>query len=158
VKFDQYGGDGSDPVLPTAYLGFSAATGGAVAFHEVDNIEVTLYPNEGGDPLPTRVRGDSNSSGVVDLTDGVVTLNFLFIGGPAPACQDAADTDNNGALVISNAVVIFSYLFIGGPPPVEPTPSSAVYPRPIAVRIPKERTTDSTVRQSRRSASDAIVA
>jgi hypothetical protein len=73
------------------------------------------------------VRGDSNSSGVVDLTDGVVTLNFLFTGGPPPACQDAADTDGNNQLVISDAVIIFSYLFTGGARPVEPSPSATAY-------------------------------
>jgi len=73
------------------------------------------------------VRGDSNSSDVVDLTDGVVTLNFLFTGGPAPACQDAADTDDNGALVISDAVITFSYLFTGGSVPQPPSPSATVY-------------------------------
>ena len=73
------------------------------------------------------VRGDTNSSGVIDLTDGVVTLNFLFTGGPPPACMDAADTDNNGALVISDAVVVFSYLFTGGPPPRARAPSETTY-------------------------------
>jgi hypothetical protein len=73
------------------------------------------------------VRGDSNSSGVVDLTDGVVTLNFLFIGGGAPVCMNAADTDNNGQLVISDAVITFSYLFTGGPAPQPPSPTSTNY-------------------------------
>ncbi len=73
------------------------------------------------------VRGDSNSSGMIDLTDGVVTLNFLFTGGPPPSCLDAADTDDNGGLVISDAVVVFSYLFTGGPAPVEPSPSATAY-------------------------------
>jgi hypothetical protein len=73
------------------------------------------------------VRGDSNSSGVIDLTDGVVTLNFLFTGGPAPVCVDAADTDDNGQLVISDAVITFSYLFTGGAAPVTPSPSMTAY-------------------------------
>ena len=73
------------------------------------------------------VRGDSNSSGSIDLTDGVVTLNFLFTGGSAPPCLDAADTDDNGALVISDAVITFSYLFTGGSAPVSPSPSATSY-------------------------------
>jgi len=73
------------------------------------------------------VRGDSNSSSVIDLTDGVVTLNFLFTGGPSPGCADAADTDDNGQLVISDAVITFSYLFTGGSAPVTPSPSMTGY-------------------------------
>jgi PKD repeat protein len=73
------------------------------------------------------VRGDSNSSGIIDLTDGVVTLGFLFTGGPPPACLDAADTDDNGSLVISDAVITFSYLFTGGAAPVLPSPSATSY-------------------------------
>jgi hypothetical protein len=76
---------------------------------------------------PRFVRGDANSSGTIDLTDGVVTLNFLFTGGPDPLCADAADTDDNGALVISDAVVVFSFLFTGGAPPVAPSPSATTY-------------------------------
>ena len=73
------------------------------------------------------VRGDANSSGIIDLTDGVVTLNFLFTGGPSPACRDAADTDDNGVLNISDAVVVFAYLFTGGSSPVAPSPSATAY-------------------------------
>jgi len=80
------------------------------------------------DPPDGFVRGDSNSSGSIDLTDGIVTLNFLFVGGSVPACLDAADTDDNGAVVISDAVITFSYLFQGGPAPRDPAPSGSSYP------------------------------
>jgi hypothetical protein len=33
---------------------------------------------------------DSNDSGVVDLSDAVYSLQFLFIGGPAPAAPFGA--------------------------------------------------------------------
>jgi len=74
------------------------------------------------------VRGDGNANGSIDLTDGVVTLNYLFIGGDAPACLDAADSDDNGGLVISDAVIIFSWLFTGGAAPVDPAPRATAYP------------------------------
>jgi hypothetical protein len=97
--------------------------------HRLSDEEVReLYEGEVVEPPATAfVRGDTNSSGTIDLTDGVVTLNFLFLGGPAPSCMDAADTDNNGQLVISDAVIVFSYLFTGGPPPVAPSPSATAY-------------------------------
>jgi hypothetical protein len=73
------------------------------------------------------VRGDSDSSGGVDLTDGVVTLNFLFDGGPAPACMDAADAGNNGSLGLADAIVIFNFLFARGQAPSPPSPSTTNY-------------------------------
>jgi len=73
------------------------------------------------------VRGDANANGSIDLTDGVVTLNFLFTGGDAPVCMDAADADDNGGLVISDAVIVFSWLFTGGAAPVDPTPRATAY-------------------------------
>ena len=94
---------------------------------DVDCDDEDCRDDEEACPRGGFVRGDSNSSGTIDLTDGVVTLNFLFIGGEAPMCLDAADTDGNNQLVISDAVIIFSYLFIGGPAPVRPSPSGTRY-------------------------------
>ncbi len=76
----------------------------------------------------TFVRGDTNSSGAIDLTDGIATLNFLFVGGSAPACFDAADTDDSGSLAINDAVITFSYLFTGGAAPSPPSPTMSAYP------------------------------
>ena len=59
-------------------------------------------------------RGDANADGAVDISDGVSTLAYLFLGGAAPKCDDAADTDDNGALEITDAVFTFSFLFTGG--------------------------------------------
>jgi len=84
-----------------------------------------IVTEAGGGPL--LVRGDSNSSGIIDLTDGVLTLNYLFTGGVAPECVDAADSDGNGRLVISDAVIVFRYLFSGGAPPLSPSPSATNY-------------------------------
>ncbi len=80
------------------------------------------------DEGPTFVRGDSNSSGTIDLTDGIRTLNFLFTGGPAPTCMDAADASDDGQLGINDAIQVFSYLFTGGAAPKDPGPTNASYP------------------------------
>ena len=66
---------------------------------------------------PTFVRGDSNSDGSVNLTDGVIPLLFLFSGGAAPACLDATDTNDTGSVEITDAIIIFSWLFSGGAAP-----------------------------------------
>ena len=73
------------------------------------------------------MRGDANSDGVIDLTDGVAPLLFIFAGGQVPACLDAADTNDSGAIEVTNAIVIFSWLFSGGNGPMEPSPRSSAY-------------------------------
>lgn len=69
-------------------------------------------------------RGDTNSDKVVDLSDGIFTLNFLFLGGESPECADALDTDESGALDISDGIFLFNYLFLGGGRPDAPGPQS----------------------------------
>ena len=76
---------------------------------------------------PTFVRGDANSDGSINLTDGVIPLLFLFSGGAAPACADAADTNDTGNVEITDAIIIFSWLFTGGAPPAAPSPLSPGY-------------------------------
>lgn len=43
------------------------------------------------DPFGWFIRGDSNHDGRADLSDAVYTLSWKFLGGPEPACRDAAD-------------------------------------------------------------------
>ena len=74
-------------------------------------------------PRPRFVRGDSNSSGAVDISDGVHALEFLFRGGEAPLCADAADADDSGVLELTDPVFLFNHLFLGGPQPPAPGPS-----------------------------------
>ena len=69
---------------------------------------------------PLFVRADADDNGAVQLTDGIFILNFLFIGGAAPTCGDAADADDNGALQLTDGIFILNFLFLGGAPP--PTP------------------------------------
>ncbi len=50
----------------------------------------------------------------------ILTLDYLFAGGPAPTCQDAVDTNDDGTVNIADPVYSLSFLFLGGPVPVEP--------------------------------------
>jgi hypothetical protein len=80
-------------------------------------------------PPGTRfVRGDVDSSGSIDISDGIRVLNFLFSGGRAPACFDAADSDDRGDLNITDGIRIFNWLFTGGVAPPPPSPSATDYP------------------------------
>ena len=69
---------------------------------------------------PRFVRGDADDNGIVNLTDAIFNLNYLFLGGAAPTCMDASDADNNGSLQLTDGIFILNYLFIGGAPPPDP--------------------------------------
>ncbi|MBI4601997.1 MAG: VCBS repeat-containing protein, partial [Planctomycetes bacterium] len=69
---------------------------------------------------PKLRRGDADSSGVLDISDAVRVLGFLFLGGVTLPCKEAADTDDSGVLDISDAVRILGFLFLGTAPPAPP--------------------------------------
>ncbi|MEM7233941.1 MAG: serine hydrolase [Planctomycetota bacterium] len=66
------------------------------------------------------LRGDTDASGNVDLTDGISTLTHLFQGRGELGCPDAADFNDDSVVDVSDAVSVFSYLFLGGTPPSPP--------------------------------------
>ena len=74
--------------------------------------------------VPEFVRGDTNLDGNVDLSDGVKTLEFLFLGGAPVACLDAADANDSGDVNIADASGVFNFLFLGAAPPPEPGPAT----------------------------------
>jgi hypothetical protein len=74
-----------------------------------------------GERSPTFRRGDSNADGVLNLSDAISTLNFLFQGRPSePACPDASDADDNGSVSLTDAVYTVNHLFMSGAPPPAP--------------------------------------
>ncbi|MEE3181211.1 MAG: sulfatase-like hydrolase/transferase, partial [Planctomycetota bacterium] len=76
------------------------------------------------------LRGDANVDASVDLSDGILILQYLFQGGLQLDCLDAGDADDSGDLDLSDAIYEFSYLFIGGAPP--PVPFAACGEDPTA--------------------------
>ncbi|MBN1444146.1 MAG: hypothetical protein JXA90_15655, partial [Planctomycetes bacterium] len=80
---------------------------------------VANFPLAEGDLF---IRGDANSSGRVDLSDGVFILNYLFLAGPEPEVMDAADATDDGRIDISDPIRVLLYLFQGGLPPPHPFP------------------------------------
>jgi ankyrin repeat protein len=63
------------------------------------------------------VRGDANSDGVINASDVVYLINYLFISGPAPVPLQAGDCNCDGNVNASDVVYLINYLFISGPPP-----------------------------------------
>jgi len=64
--------------------------------------------------------GDASGDSVVNISDAVYLINYIFKGGPPPDPLCEGDSDNDGAANIADAVYLISYIFKGGPPPVEP--------------------------------------
>jgi len=70
-------------------------------------------------------RGDTDQNNLLQLTDAIQILGYLFLGTPGlkvPDCLDAADADDNGKVELTDAVRILAFLFLGGPPPASPGP------------------------------------
>jgi hypothetical protein len=99
-------------------------------------IEISLVPAE--EPVRLQFkRGDADADGIINITDGIFVLNFLFIGGPAPKCRESAEPNNDGILNITDGIYILNYLFLGGPAPVAPGPKTCG-PDPDPVGDPKD--------------------
>jgi hypothetical protein len=67
-------------------------------------------------------RGDVNGDGKEDITDPIFLLGFLFLGGSATPCPDAADGNDDGRLDITDPIFLLSFLFQGGQEPPAPGP------------------------------------
>lgn len=99
---------------------------GALDLVAVSNTNAMILPGRKQSPPPeARFRqGDADGDGSVVLSDAVLILNWLFRGGPSPACADAADADDSGAVNLTDAIRIPRWLLQGGEPPPAPGPAS----------------------------------
>ena len=57
-------------------------------------------------------RGDADSSQAFDISDPILTLEFLFLGRGFLSCEDAADADDSGALDITDVIYSLEYQFV----------------------------------------------
>jgi hypothetical protein len=63
------------------------------------------------------LRGDTNGDDIIDISDVVCLINYLFIGGPPPVPLAAGDCNRDTVVDVSDVVYLLNYLFVGGPPP-----------------------------------------
>lgn len=103
------------------FVGFAATSG--------DNNFRAEYCAElefGSPPPPEKQfhRGDADQNQLLQLTDAVQILSYLFLGTVTrvPNCFDAADADDNGIVQLTDAVRILGFLFLGSAPPAPPGP------------------------------------
>jgi hypothetical protein len=85
-----------------------------------------VLPDVGAFELPSVEiafrRGDADAGGSLDISDSVLTLDYLFKGGEEPTCLDALDSNDDGGVDLSDPVYTLGWLFLGTPEPPEPGP------------------------------------
>ena len=73
------------------------------------------------------VRGDANGDGLVDVSDPVKVLFYLF-SGAATDCEDSLDADDDERIGLTDAVRVLDFLFRGGLAPAAPFPQAGTDP------------------------------
>ncbi len=58
-------------------------------------------------------RGDVDANSVVEISDAITLLNYLFRGEREPQCIDAADANDSGSINVTDAITILLNLFRG---------------------------------------------
>lgn len=61
------------------------------------------------------IRGELNGDGLVDISDPIAILGYLFLGEPPPEDIEAADANADGEVDLTDSVFILNFLFNGGP-------------------------------------------
>jgi hypothetical protein len=61
--------------------------------------------------------GDADGNDIVNISDAVYLITYIFGGGPAPDPLLSGDCDCNQIVNISDAVYLITYIFGGGPAP-----------------------------------------
>ncbi len=74
------------------------------------------------------LRGDSNQDSGVDLGDPIFFFRWLFQGGSAPSCRDAADANGDRRLDLADAIWLVRFLFQGFTAPPAPYPVCRPHP------------------------------
>ncbi len=58
------------------------------------------------------IRGDANGDRMLDISDPIAGLAWLFLGSAQLECEDAADANDDGALDLTDTVFTLGYLFL----------------------------------------------
>jgi serine protease AprX len=61
--------------------------------------------------------GDADRNGLVNVTDAVFLVNYVFAGGDPPDPLNAGDANDSGSVNVSDVVFLINYIFGGGPAP-----------------------------------------
>lgn len=100
------------------------------------DIEAGVSADTNGNGIPDEcectpfVRGDTNADLVVDVSDAIYALDFLFDGGPMPSPIDSVDINDDSSRNIADVVYILAFLFQSGDAPPPPFDAAGCDPTP----------------------------
>ncbi|MFH2056622.1 MAG: dockerin type I repeat-containing protein [bacterium] len=63
--------------------------------------------------------GDANGDAIVNITDAVYLIQYIFSGGAEPDPYESGDANCDSIVNITDAVYLISYIFSGGYPPCD---------------------------------------
>jgi hypothetical protein len=81
------------------------------------SVGVTFGTNAGYAYASHVKHGDANANGLINLSDVIYLLNYLFRGGSSPCPMEAGDVNCDGAVNLSDDIILLNYLFRGGEAP-----------------------------------------
>ncbi len=88
------------------------------------NAALVTRPGEPDRPPGQRfIRADFSADGLVDLTDAIAMLQFLFLRGGPPSCVRAADATGDQKVNVSDAIFTIIHFFGGNLRPPAPYPA-----------------------------------
>ena len=79
------------------------------------------------------LRGDATGDRVLDITDPIAILGYLFLGAKAPVCLEACDVDDSGGIDLTDPISLLDFLYRAGSPPPPPWPAEGIDPTPDAL-------------------------
>jgi hypothetical protein len=100
-------GVGAHDCLGTSYFDY-----GIPPENNVSNLEAILF-----DQRLTKMAGDCNYSGNINLLDVSYIINYRYKGGPAPIPMQSGDTNCDDKVNLSDVSYIINYLYRSGPDP-----------------------------------------
>jgi hypothetical protein len=110
----QVSGAGGSKGMTSGYI--LSGTVGQTAVAAVPGPSLSLIQGFWQDFEPF-VCGDYNGDQMVNISDVVAIVDFIFAGAPPPQLLIAADTDCNGLVNVTDAVYIIAFIFQAGPVP-----------------------------------------
>jgi C1A family cysteine protease len=67
--------------------------------------------------ISSYVLGDANSDKILNVSDVIYLINYLFKGGAEPVPVEAGDANCDSKVTVSDVIYLINYLFKGGPEP-----------------------------------------
>jgi hypothetical protein len=93
----------------------------------VENSHLVMYQRGPSDAFVTKLAaaglcGDSDGNGLVNISDAVYIIAYLFGGGSPLELLESGDADCDGILNLTDAVYLIDFTFSGGPEPCADCP------------------------------------